>query len=300
MRLTHQDNVRTQKRQEIPKPQRWKRWASALMVSGLLLVGAKVASAKDTCSVKRKQGTMQQFSVVKSHKKRIKSMRLNIPELHEGRYIQINIPPAYANKVIKESLKADESKRLELFRTVMGANIDKGLAALGTRKSKSFTCASFEIPTVKQPKGLPELPKQIKRGKGTKDNPYIVYPNKVKRATSGVGSTIIEKAPFVFSAEGAPVKVYFKVTLSLNQLKGEAREATAFELGTIIRQATDRRLMEERGMVGGKVSVNIYPGINSIIKKASAKSKEIEKYFKTEPESEPGKTRRRTLDLDKK
>jgi len=297
MRLTHQDNVKTQRRKENPKPKRWKQWAATLMVSGLLLVGANVASARDTCTAKRVKGEMKAFSVMKSSKKRVKSLKLNIPELHEGRYIQITIPPAYANKLIRAGLKADESKREAFFGAAMGANIDKGLTALGSRKSKSFTCAPFEIPKVKKSKGLPELPKQIKRGKGTKDNPYMVYPDKVKKEKSGVGSTVIQKAPFVFRAEGAPVKVYFKLTLSLNQLKGEARKETAFELSTIIRQATERRLVEEQGKVDGKISVNINPGINNIIEKASAQSEEIADYFKSGSEK-PAK-RRRTLDLDK-
>lgn len=159
-------------------------------------------------------------------------------------------------------------------------NLTRGLALAGTvLASGIFGCAT-----------TPEVKPQSEQTKmkGTKENPYKVYP-KQGREESGRGSFELD-FPLTFDSHGnggVQIRVHFNVYLTLSQLRTDTRDATAAELTEIVRE-TVKRYLDEHGIgILGGISVDMEPAVKSFAKQAATIDVETRTYLESQQPMAP-------------
>jgi hypothetical protein len=289
------------RRNEIAKPQRRERpsrktgkifapLGGALLVTGLIFLTPDNASpeeAQDRCTASTVKGKMKTFASRTKSDGAPKSVRLNIPSSRKGAYIQVALPDSYSSRLYEKASKLEGAAMSTFLRGKIGQNIERGVKALGAKKTASFDCvplgeaASSTPPTVRRrtmdepARKLPSLPKQVRRGKGTRTAPYVVVP-KSGREKDGVGSTII-RVPIPFGVDGNTL--HFDVRFTLSQLREDKVGATASEMKGIMRAATRRYAAEHGIKLSGKVDVNMLPSLRSLAGKVAQKNADYKTYL---------------------
>ncbi|MBU0532793.1 hypothetical protein KKB44_04860 [Candidatus Micrarchaeota archaeon] len=274
MNFTYKNPNTSRKPEKPPKA-----FAAAFVTSALLFV-PQLASAQDVCSAKTVKGTTSRFAQLTD-----RSIKINVPTMTAGDHIQISLPSSYSARLLEKTRGLEPSARRQFLQGVLLSNIREGISALGS--AKTFDCVSLDpaIParrtinpdTSRKAKDLPPLPRQIKGGKGTEKRPYVVRLEKGREKGESLGAMPII-FPVKFDIAEGPT-VYFKVSLTLSQLKINIRDKTASELKGVMRAATVRYSLEHDTSIGGKVDVNTGQLLRSLAQKVGAQDAEADTYM---------------------
>lgn len=211
-------------------------------------------------------------SPVETRRGKITGITITVPLLRgRNKYLVLKVPPAKVKELLEYLSRLPKGERAGLIKDWAIKNQEsmlKQYIEAGRKprfRFKLVPMSSVITPELAElrrkvemvPKKTPRLeagirverlPGEIRGGKGTKDNPYIVHLRKGQQKKYPGGLKI--KGPLVFEVEGLG-KIYFKLFLTVSQLGKRSRKNTAKELSRILREGLVYHA-EQRGFIERK------------------------------------------------